>query len=103
MFKLSKLLEKRGIDKVEDLTFEEKEVFDRYNAILRGEVVTIDKLKEFIHSQIRLIEAKFAGEETKNDTYLKACLHVYLNLLKCIEAPEAERESLENYLNQLIK
>ena len=99
---LSRLLEKRGIDKEEDLSIEEKVVFDRYKAVLLGEIVTVDTLKEFCNTQIRLIEAKLAGPEEKFDIYLKACLHVYLNLLKAIEAPEAERESLECYLNQLI-
>lgn len=99
---LSKLLEKRGINKVEDLSIEEKVVFDRYSVVLTGEAVTIETLKEFCKSQIKLIEAVFAGAEQKNDVYLKACLHVYLNLLKAIEAPQAERESLEKYLTQLI-
>lgn len=100
---LSKLLDKRGIQKVEDLSQEERVIYDRYKVILSGETVTVASLKEFCVSQIRLIEEKFGGPPSSSDTYLKACLHVYLNLLKAIEAPEAERESLEKYLNQLIK
>ena len=99
---LSKLLEKRGISKVEELSIEEKVVFDRYKVVLTGEAVTIDTLKEFCKAQIAIIEARFAAPVTEHDVYLKACLHVYLNLLKAIEAPQAERESLEKYLTQLI-
>lgn len=99
---LARLLEKRGIDKVEDLTVEEKTVFDRYKVVLTGEAVTVESLKAFCKSQITLIEARFAGPDSTHDVYLKASLHVYLNLLKAIEAPEAERESLERYLTQLI-
>lgn len=99
---LSKLLEKRGISKVEELSIEEKVVFDRYKVVLTGEAVTIDTLKEFCKAQIAIIEARFASPATEHDVYLKACLHVYLNLLKAIEAPQAERESLEKYLTQLI-
>lgn len=101
---LSKLLEKRGIDKVEDLSIEEKAVFDRYKVVLTGETVTIETLKEFCKSQIAVIEARFAspGGVYADDVYFKACLHVYLNLLKAIESPQAERESLEKYLTQLI-
>lgn len=101
---LSKFLAKRGIEKEEDLLPEEKVIFDKYKAVLSGELVTIPTLKAFMQAQIKTIEDKFAspGQSDKDDTYRKACLHVYLNLLKAIEAPEAERESLEKYLTQLI-
>lgn len=101
---LSKLLEKRGIDKIEDLAPEEKVIYDRWNTVLRGETVTVASIKEFCTSQIKLIEEKFAsgaGEEAEN-SYLKACLHVYLNILKALEAPEVEREAIERHLVQLI-
>lgn len=101
---LPRLLEKRGIAREEDLSPEEKVVFDKYKAVLSGEIVTIDSLKDFCRMQIRVIEDKFASSagEYEQNVYLKACLHVYLNLLKAMEAPEAERESLEKYLTQLI-
>lgn len=101
---LSRLLDKRGIEKVEDLSPEEVVVYERYRTILTGETVTIESLKEFCRKQISLLEEKYASEEGTRDrnVYHKACLHVYLNLLKAIEAPEAERESLEKYLTQLI-
>lgn len=102
---LSRLLAKRGIDKEEDLSPEEKVVFDKYKLVLSGEAVTVDVIKQFCLSQIRIIESKFAspGNTDKDDKYYKACLHVYLNFLKAIEGPEAERESLEKYLIQLIE
>ncbi len=101
---LTKLLEKRGIDKIEDLAPEEKEVFDRWSAKLRGDTLTVETIKEFCASQIKVIEDKFASSEGtyQGDQYLKACLHVYLNILKAIEAPEAEREAIERHLTQLI-
>ena len=100
---LDKLLSKRGIQHVEELDTEEKAVFDRYASVLRGDSVTIESIKEFCKGQIALIEAKFASNANPtDDIYLKACLHVYLNLLKAIEAPEAERDSLEKYLVQLL-
>jgi hypothetical protein len=100
---LSQLLKKRNIDKIEDLSQEERTVFDNYQSVLKGETLSVDTIKEFCTQQIKIIETKFASEgTTHNDDYLKACLHVYLNLLKTIEAPEAERKSLEKYLTQLI-
>lgn len=99
---LTRLLAKRGIDKIEDLSVEEKAIFDRYKVVLTGEAVSVASLKEFCKAQIAVIESRFAAPSTEHDVYFKACLHVYLNLLKAIEAPEAERESLEKYLTQLI-
>ncbi len=103
-FQLSQLLQKRGIEREEDLSPDEKAVFDRYKAVLNGETVTVDKIREFCDSQIKLIQAKFADSApNSNDLYLKACLHVYLNILKAIDTPEMEREALERHLTSLIK
>lgn len=99
---LSRLLEKRGIKREEDLTLEEKQVFDRYKLILTKEV-TVENIKEFCKNEITKLEDNFSKPNTEHDIYWKACLHVYLTLLKVIEAPEAERESLERNLEQLIK
>lgn len=99
---LAKLLNKRGISKVEELDKEEKETFDRYQLILSGELVTIDTLKEFCKSQIKIIESKCDGI-TPLSNLQQASIHVYVNLLKAIEAPEAERASLERYLTQLVQ
>lgn len=100
---LSKLLAKRGIDKVEDLSDEEKVTIDKFKAVLSGENLTLDSIKDFMRMQIRVIETKFAEADSKNDVYYKACLNVYLTMLKAMEAPERERESLERYLTQLIE
>lgn len=100
---LSKLLDKWGIEKEEDLSIEEKAIYNKYKFVLTGDAVTVDSIKEFCKSQILLIETRFAAPETAHDSYLKACLHVYLNIIKAIEAPQAERETLELHLNQILK
>lgn len=99
---LSRVLEKRGIEKEEDLSLEEKAVFDRYKAILSGTNVSVETLKSFCKSQISIIEGTIADGKNKPTDLQLASLHVYLNLLKAIEAPEAERESLERYLTQIV-
>lgn len=99
---VSQLLEKRGIKDIKELSPEEKATIDGYNFILSEKYLTVDTIKQFCLAQIRIIENKFAEGDTSKDTYHKACLHVYLNLLKVIEAPEAERKSLELHLTQLI-
>jgi hypothetical protein len=86
---------------VEDLEPEERAVFDKYRLILTGDSVTTDSIKEFCRSQIDLIESKCDGVNPIT-TIQQACIHVYRNILKAIEAPEAERESLERYLQQII-
>lgn len=98
---LSKLLEKRGIARIEDLAPEEKAQFDKWKLVLTGATVTLDTLKEFCQSQIRIIESRCDGI-TPLTTLQQASMHVYINLLKAIEAPEAERESLERYLTQIV-
>ena len=98
---LNKLLDKRGIEKVEDLSVEEQATFQKWRLVLSGDTVTIDSIKEFCAAQIKLIEGKCDGV-TPLTTLQQACIHVYVSLLKTIEAPEAERESLEKYLTQIV-
>lgn len=98
---LTKLLEKRGIDRIEDLQPDERAQFDKWRLVLSGESVTIDSVKEFCASQIKVIENKCDGV-TPLTTLQQASLHVYSNILKAIEAPEAERESLERHLTQIV-
>lgn len=98
---LSALLDKRGIEKIEDLEPEEKAVFERWSVVLTGESVTIENLKEFCKAQVRRIEEKADGVTPLN-TLQQACMHVYIQLLKAIEAPEHERAALEQHLTQII-
>lgn len=100
---LDKLLDKRGIKNIDDLSKEERAVFDNYKTTLTGKTVTIKDLESFAESQIQLIEGKFAGPPSPHDPYLKACLHIYLTLLKAIRAPKVERERLERYLIAMIQ
>jgi hypothetical protein len=98
---LNKLLAKKGIDDVTTLDSEEKAVYEKYRLVLSGESVTVEMIKEFCKSQIRIIEGKCDGVQLLTPVQ-QGSLHVYINLLKAIEAPEAERESLEKYLTQIV-
>lgn len=98
---ISRILDKRKIDSVEELEPEERSQIRQWNIVLSGESVTIDTLREFCRSQISLIEDRADGVIPLT-MIQQACIHVYKNLLKAIEAPEAERKSLELYLTQLI-
>lgn len=99
-FSLTTLLARRGIEKIEDLSPEEKSTFDRFKAVLSGETLTVESLKNFCQSQIRIIESASDGK-TPLTMLQQASLHVYINLLKAIEAPEAERKALEQHLMQI--
>ncbi len=98
---LNKLLSKRGIERIEDLAPEEQATFQKWKLVLTGDSVTLESIKTFCRAQISIVEGKCDGI-TPLTNLQQACLHVYSNLLKAIEAPEAERESLEKYLTQLV-
>jgi hypothetical protein len=101
---LEKLFKKRGIEKVEDLSSEEKAQFDSWHRVLTNEPVTIPKLKEFLASQKSLIEAEFgeiSNSSQKNDRLVLQHA-IYSKLLRVIDADKLERESLEKYLTNLI-
>ena len=101
---IQKILEKKKINKISELSVDEKVEYDRWNAIIEGSEITVPKIREFCESQVRLIEGRYAGGEAtdKQDTMLRASLHIYLNLIKLIDSPEIERGNLEKYLTQIL-
>lgn len=98
---ISKLLAKRGIESTDELTKEERDTLAHYQAILSAGDVTVERIKEFAQSQIKLIESKCDGVQGLT-IMQQACLRVYLDIIRAIEAPQKERENLEKQLNQLI-
>lgn len=109
MFKLnrllSKILEKRGIKSVNELTPEEYGTFEQWQAILSKDTLTTEDIKEFCQNNIDVIESKW--RDLNIDQSKKAELipyhTVYKTLLAAIDSPNAERMALENQLNQLIE
>jgi thiaminase len=101
---LSKWLTKVGVSSSEELSIEEKATYERFRKILSGETLSVSQIKEFCETQVRLIEEKIASGPTKDSQmYLAPCLHVYLNIIKAIEAPEKEREAVERHITSLIE
>jgi hypothetical protein len=102
---IQSILQKKGVSKLTELTPDEKVEYDRWQSIVDGNEVTIEKMREFCASQIRLIEGRYASGDTtdKQDTFLRASLHIYLNLLDMINSPEITRVNLEKHLTQLLK
>ena len=109
---LTKLLNKRGI-KREELDEKpivpgfpsERNQFERWESILSGEGVTLDKVAEFCKAQVESIELQWKNLDNapqKNERLIIAHT-IYSTLLKTIKAPEVERVELEKYLNDLIQ
>lgn len=96
---LSDWLAKKGIKREEDLSLEEKATFDSYKRLLSGEIVTIPSLKTFCESQLSIVMNACDGK-TPLTPIQQAAIHIYTNLIRAIEAPEAEREALERKLEQ---
>jgi len=102
--KLKKVLKKRGIEDVRQLSEEEALVFDKWNSVLSGESISVDKIKVFCETQISKIEEQWQvldNSNTKNERLI-LLYTVYRNLIKIIVAPDVERENLEKYLTQLL-
>ena len=101
---LTRLLGKRGIEDPKDLSQEERQTFETWQAILSKDELTIDDIKEFCRTQITIIEAKWAdyaleAEKKANLIPYHTC---YRTMLAAIESPRSSREALEKNLNQLL-
>ncbi len=102
---LEKLFKKRGITSINELTSEEKEQFDNWQRILSEGEITVDKIKDFCTLQLGIIKGQMKNMDnmpSKNER-LTIYFNVYDTLIALITSPQAERESLEKYLLQLIK
>ena len=102
---LSKLLQKRGIDNINDLDKEEKQTWNEWEKILSKEELSIEDIKQFCNSQLGVIKGKWSNLDTDTDKKkdLIPYFVVYSTLLQAIDSPRSVRESLEQQLNQLIK
>lgn len=102
---LAKLLRKRGIETVEELSHEERATFDKYEKVLNKRELTVADLRQFIQARIDHIEMKWkdmnidAGKKAELVPYFT----VYKTLLQAIDAPMSEREALEQVLMQQIQ
>lgn len=101
---LSKLLAKRGIKDISELTNEEKETFDNYEKILSKEELTMEDLRHFLGVQIGLIESKWRNHDISQMQKMELIPYhtVYKTILEALNAPQVERKALEDYLNQQL-
>lgn len=101
---LTKLLQKRNIETIEQLDPEEKQTYESWQGILSKETLTLEDLQIFCRSQIGVIESKWSDlkvEQTRKAELIPYHT-VYKLILAAIDSPQAARKALEDQLNQLI-
>lgn len=101
---LEKLLKRHGVKSLEELRPDEKQTFDKWSKILSEGEMTLDKVLSFCDSQISLIDQKLANLDNSAEKVGKLVIYriVYKSIRDAITSPQAERESLEKYLNGLL-
>ena len=99
----SDILKKLGIN-YEDLRADEKVIYSQWEGMLKDEI-TVDKIQDFLKTQINAIEMEWANPDNskEKDLYLKAEMRILKTLLSLIEAPKHSEEWLEYYLETLLK
>ena len=101
---LEKLLKKRGINSIEELREDEKEVFDRWDKVLSDGDITLEKVVQFCNGQIASIEDRWKDLNAPQEKNERLIIHhtVYRTIRDIITKPQAERANLEKYLNSLL-
>lgn len=100
---LTKLLNKKGIKSTLDMTPEEKQTFENWDKTLSKKELTLEDIKHYCQNQLDIIEGKWKdmGINQAKKAELLPYYTVYKSILNAISSPQAARESLEQYLNQL--
>lgn len=102
---IEKLFKKRGISDSNELSDKEKVTFDQWQATLTEGDITVDRIKEFCHQQLSIVDGKL--QDTNNSSQKNERLiimhNVYKAFLNMIEKPKNERSQLEKYLQNLVE
>lgn len=101
---IEKLLQKRGIKSVEELSPEEKAQFDSWQKTLTTEKVTLPSLATFLNVQKSIIETQFGDINNTDQKNSRLTLQhaIYSKLIRYLESEKVEREALEKYLVELV-
>jgi len=98
------LLKKYGL-KYEDLNITEKETLNEWLTALNQGQLTLDKIKDYIHTMKDGVEQELTkiGHENKQDIFLKARLRNYMLLEAFLESPERVKKLIEKSLVNIKK
>lgn len=101
---LEKIFQKRGIKDSSELSVEELQQYNEWNAQLSKDTLTIEDIQAFLQAQVDVIKGKWTNLDI--DQAKKAELipyfTVYSLLLQTLESPKQAREQLEQQLNNLL-
>ena len=100
-----RILNKRGIQSVDELDKDEKETLEGWQKTLSKEELTLDDLKQFCETQVSIIENRWSNydisQEKKNS--LIPYHTVYKAISNAIASPRSAREALEKNLLQILE
>lgn len=101
---LSKLLEKRGIKNKDYLEPDEKATFESWERVLSGEKISVENIALFCKNQLNNIESQFKDLDAPIEKKSRLTLlhSVYSSILGLINNPQASKESLERYLQDMV-
>ena len=101
---LNSLLEKLGL-KYEDLTSEERRVYQEWSSVLAQPEVTIPDLKKFLPQYISTLEfEQNKYDNTPNrDVFYKAMIRNAQMIQAFILGPEKRKQWLESHIEQTAK
>lgn len=99
---LSKLFAKRGIKDTAELSAEERATYDNYARVLSKDDLTIEDLRQFLNTQIAVIESRWRDASFDKKADLIPYHTCYRTILDALDAPKQERENLERYLTSLL-
>jgi len=89
----------------EDLSPQAKATYDRWEKILTGESVTVDKLRDFLKGEnentLNLLLDRNTESGSAVDIRLKAELAYGRFIIGILESPQTSAKQLENYLRNL--
>jgi hypothetical protein len=98
----SEILEKLGIKSPDELTPEERAVYQQWAKTFAAAEVTIDTLKQFLPGELARARAeamKYENSE-KRDLFFKAYCRLLDTLTQIIVTPAAQRDQLRERLKQ---
>jgi hypothetical protein len=99
---ISEILQKLGLQSIDDLTPAEKATYEAWSKILSKPDVTIDDLKAILPKELERanVELRSFDNSEKKDNYYKAYTQLLTRLTTIIVGPTNAREELKTHLQK---
>jgi len=101
---LDLFLKKKGIKGYEELTAEERKIFDVWNKELEGKPVTTEDLAKFLKEQQIIVISEFEDFQNppNKDLFLKVYSRLCRQLISYIEKPEKVKTLREEAIKEQL-